>query len=188
MENKIELLKEYINKEVSMFECEPEDTSSFTRVKAFLDYRNIRIKQAWYAKISKGETSREYASRRSELDKERRLYHNAALTALLSFDRAAEVLDLPPIYTGKKLTKEQIESHDSGSLDARKEMTDWFFGLVNEIYDYTPEREDLNKRKEEGFIESLQGGVYKFDREYGVEEPIREDDGDVIFDIDRDDI
>ena len=181
MQGDVELLKKYIFAEAQSADCNPEDTSSYWRVKSFFEYRNIRIKQAWYAMITKGENNRQIAVERNELDSERRHLHNTALNSVLGFDKISKIFDLEPIYNGRKLTPEQIESHDTSSLDIRKEMTDWFFGLVNEIYDYYPEKTKDNYNKENKFIESLKSDVYKFDREYGVQDPIREDDGDVIF-------
>lgn len=180
MSERIDLLKEYITKEAEMFEIPQEETLSYERVKAFLEYRDVRVKQAWYAQINAGEVSRSRATEMNKLDHERRLKHNAALHAMLGFDLVATKLDLPPLYTGRKMTEEEIESHAISKLDVRKEMTDWFLDMVHEIEDLTAS-EYLREDKSNSFIDSLKKDIYDFDRAYGVEENLLEDDGDIKF-------
>ena len=61
MENKINLLKELVNKEKELY---GEDDSSFItdQVEKMIEYRNIRTEQAWFSKATDGMTQRKIAT------------------------------------------------------------------------------------------------------------------------------
>ena len=181
MENRIEVIRKCIDLEAEDMEYAKEDTAAYKAISNFLEYREIRTKQAWQAQMTRGETSPRIAMQRSELDRKRREVHNHALGGIAILNRLGTIYGVGPVYTGRMLTYEEIETHDSSKYDVRKEMTDWLFGVINEIYDYKIPMQDKEERQKNKFVEDLQSKMVDADDYYSVKEPIREDDGAVTF-------
>ena len=199
MEEKIGLLIQYMNKEIEINkefdnedgidvtseDYEPSYDSMKLKIESFIKYRDVRTKQFWVSKLYNGMESRKKASLRSELDKERRRRHNMALTSLVGLCKFGEKFGLPKIYNGNLLTTDEIENHESKNYDTRKEMTDFFLKLVDDINEIYIDREavSINENK---FITGLKQQIYKTDRDYGVEKGLTEDEGDIVFKDNRD--
>lgn len=176
MENKINLLKELVNKEKELY---GEDDSSFItdQVEKMIEYRNIRTEQAWFSKATDGMTQRKIAIELVRLDHLRREKHNSSLRSINIINRFCSKTGLQFLYEGETLTNEQINEHDINSLDIRKEVTDFMLELVYNI------QQNVTKAYEEpnSFIKGLKSKIEQTDREYGVEESLKEDDGDIEF-------
>ena len=193
MKKNIELLMQYMNKEIEINkefdeedgidttseDYEPSYDSMKLKIESFINYRDIRTKQFWVSKLYNGMESRKKASLRVELDEERRR-HNAALTSLVGLCKFGEKFGLPKIYEGSLLTTNEIENHESKNYDKRKEMTDFFLKLVNDVNEVYIDREVVSI-SENKFITDLKQQIYKTDRDYGVEKGLTEDEGDIVF-------
>ena len=193
-ENKnVELIKMYINKEkeiakqfdkedgidVEAEDYEPKATATLMRIKNFLSYRELRTKQAYTAKMSKGNKDRAVMERLAKFDKDRREKHNLALTSLNGLVDFAERFNLEPIYTGKRLSEKEIKEHKADSYDTRLEMTDAFLQILIDLGNYsTRECSDKSLKKD---LESIKDQMYKFSKDYGVTKELSYDDGDISF-------
>ena len=163
-ENKnVELIKMYINKEkeitkqfdkedgidVEAEDYEPKATATLMRIKSFLSYRELRTKQAYTSKMSKGNKDRAVMERLAKFDKDRREKHNLALTSLNGLVDFAERFNLEPIYTGKRLSEKEIKEHKADSYDTRLEMTDAFLQILIDLGNYsTRECSDKSLKKD----------------------------------------
>ena len=193
-ENKnVELIKMYINKEkeitkqfdkedgidVEAEDYEPKATATLMRIKSFLSYRELRTKQAYTSKMSKGNKDRAVMERLAKFDKDRREKHNLALTSLNGLVDFAERFNLEPIYTGKRLSEKEIKEHKADSYDTRLEMTDAFLQILIDLGNYsTRECSDKSLKKD---LESIKDQMYKFSKDYGVTKELSYDDGDISF-------
>lgn len=183
MKNRVELINKYIEAEMNERGCSPEQTSTYLRIKSFYGYRNTRVEQAWYAQYTYGQTSGSIASKKTSIDHDRRSDHNLALNGMLGFDLIQKKYNLEPLYTGAKLTEDEIEGHYGYTYDARMEMTDWFLSLLNEIDDLSISRV-VREKGGNDFVESLRRQSYAFDSKWDVKEHMKTDEGEnsrIIF-------
>ena len=192
----VELIIKYIEKEKElniMFDKEDgidvdaedykptENLITIDRLKNLLSYRTLRTRQAYISKISNGDNSRKTREMLVEIDKDRRDKHNLALSSFKGLNEFAKKYGLEPLYKGKMLTEEQIDSHDPSTYDIRKDMTDAFLKILIELGNYSA-RENFKGAKE---IETVQDEIYRVERDYGVKGELKEDDGDVVFEDEK---
>lgn len=157
----------------------PEADITIRRIECLLAYRELRTKQAYTAKIVRGNNTRTVRERLATLDRDRREKHNLALTSFKGLIEFAKKYNLEPIYTGNILSEEEIESHSSDTYDVRKEMTDSFLKLLKDLGNYsTRQIIDKNVRKD---IEKVQNRIFKNQRDYGIKQELLEDKGDIKF-------
>ena len=92
----------------------------------------------------------------------------------------AKKFNLPPIYQGRELTSEEIVKH--ANLGARKEYTDFFLDLINEIENLSIKsiEEKENSNVVQG-IRTVKDEIYGNIRKWGVKDTLKEDDGDITF-------
>lgn len=193
-ENKnVELIKMYINKEkeitkqfdkedgidVKSEDYEPKAEVTLMRIMSFLSYRELRTKQAYTAQMSKGNKDRTVMERLAQFDKDRREKHNLALTSLNGLVDFANKYNLEPIYTGKRLSTEEIKDFGSGTYETRLEMTEAFLQILIDLGNYsTRECADKSLKKD---LEEIKDKMYNFSRDYGVKQELSHDDGDILF-------
>lgn len=180
MKEKIDLLEKYIEKAKGLEEENSDYNFIAEQIENMIAYRLIRVEQAWFAKASEGEKDseerRKIAAMLVEYDKRRREAHNSALRAINIINRFSETNNLPKFYEGPQLTSEQIKTHSIDSLDARKDITDFMLKFI-----HTLQEQSYTKERKTGFIDNLAENVKKTDRDFGVAEPLLEDDGNVEF-------
>lgn len=189
----VELIKMYIDKEkeitrqydkedgidVDAEDYEPKAEVTLMRIMSFLSYRELRTKQAYTTKISKGNKDRAVMERLAQFDKDRREKHNLALTSLNELVNFAEKYNLEPIYTGKRLSEDEIKGYKSGPYETRLEMTEAFLQILIDLGNYsTRECSDKALKKD---LEEIKDKMYKFSRNYGVKQELSHDDGDILF-------
>lgn len=189
----IELVKQYINKEkelcrkfdeedgidTSLDTYEPNANVTLQRIMNLLSYREVRVKQAYISKLSRGDNSREMRQMLSELDKDRREKHNLALSSLKGLVDFAKRYNMELIYTGPMLSEKEIEEHKPSSFDARQKMTDSFLSILKDLGDYsTRQCTDSSLKKD---LEMVKNKIYKIDREYKVKQELMYDEGDILF-------
>lgn len=205
MEDKIKLILQYMNKEKElMTEFDREeginvDSDSYepslqtvSRVNCFIKYRNIRIEEAWYVKLTKGNKSREVIEKLYDYDNERSRRHSMALTSIEGLNAFAERHGLPKFYEGQLLKPEEIDSYKN--IPVRNEMTNFFLKFIDEL-NRTPNIimekyfEEVGIEREgaieDQFIRKLQMNLEKTERDYGVEKPLVEEHGDIKFKDDK---
>ena len=198
MEDKIKLFLRYMKKEKELtlqwdreegIDVDAEDYKlnllCVGRVKSFINYRNIRIEEAWYSKLTKGDTSREVSEKIIEYDCMRTKAHARALSSLADFNKFGEMYGLPKFYDGELLDSKDIE--DYRNIKTRKEETDFFLSFIDAI-NRTPMSKMLEYFSEVGlgsseksFLHDLQSNIEKTNRAYGVSEPFLSDDDDIKF-------
>jgi len=98
---------------------EPEAEVTLKRITNLLAYREIRAKQAYVSKVTRGDNSRKMRGLLSDIDKDRRVKHNLALTSLKGLVEFAKKYNIEPVYTGNILTEQEIEEHKASSYDTR---------------------------------------------------------------------
>ena len=205
MEDKIKLILQYMKKEKEiMTEFDREDgvdvdsetyepeLLTVSRINAFIKYRNIRIEEAWYAKLTKGNKSREVTEKLYDYDKERSRRHSLALTSMEGLNMFAERNGLPLFYEGELLKPEEIDNYKN--IPVRNEITNFFLGFIDQL-NRTPGITmqkyfeevgiEQDSKIEAKFIRELQSNLEKTERDYGVEEPLLKDDGDIKFKDDK---
>lgn len=203
MKDKIKLLLEYMKKEKELtrqwdeedgIDVNAEDYKidsliTVSRVQSFIGYRNIRVEEAWFNKLNKGDTSRETREKAYEYDAERSRRHSLALNSMIGMNEFGEKYGLPKFYEGELIRGSDIDNYKN--IDVRKKETDFFLqfidklsrtsGILMEKY-MEEENMDISKSEEElDFIHELQKNVDIVDNKYGVEKNLTEDDGDIIF-------
>jgi len=201
MEDKIKLFLQYMNKEKELVrEWDREDgidvdspnykqtLLSVDRVRAFISYRNIRIEEAWYTKLNRGNNDREIREKLYEYDAERSRRHSLALNSMIGLNDFGEMYGLPKFYDGELVRGQDIENYKN--IDVRKEETKFFLGFVDQlcrtpgivIEKYLAELGIDGEAKEEAsFIRELQSNVDTIDRKYNVDKPLLEDDDTITF-------
>lgn len=189
--NSVDLIMQYMEKEKNenrMFDeadgidiyaedYKPEADAIIRMIENMLKYRELRTEQAFVSKMNSGNNSREIREKLAELDKDRREKHNLALSSLKGLNEFAKRYGLEPIYTGRELTEEQIESHDSATYDIREEMTDAFLKLLIDIEKSAIEEYGNSKVE----MMKLQKDIDKTKRQYGVKKELEHDDGNIEF-------
>lgn len=194
MENKnLSLIMQYIQTEmkeniewdkedgidVTAEDYTPEADVTERRLMNLLEYRNIRTKQAFLAKLNYGNNTRKERAMMSELDKDRREKHNLALTSLKGLVDFAKKHNLEPIYNGPMLSEEEIESHSSTTYDTRMEMTDAFLQILSDLQAYTSET--CSNKDIRSVLNNISNQIHKSNRDYGVKKELTHDDGDIVF-------
>lgn len=190
----VELLMKYLEKDAEIareFDIEdgidvnaPDyepDLVTPGRINALLDYRNIRVEQAYLSKVTNGDFSRGTRQMLNDLDHDRRRRHNHALTSLLGLVDFAKRFGLEPIYEGRLLTQKQINSHDTATLDIRKEMTDAFLKILKDIDD-CPYSLVRNSKE----MKSIKNNSDKNTSDFKVSKNLEHDDDDISFEDFRD--
>lgn len=186
----IELIMQYIEKEkeinrtfdeedgidINADDYEPSADAILQKIMLMLKYRELRTEQAFLANVYKGDRSRETLETLAELDKDRRIRHNLALTALKGLNIFAEKNNLEPIYKGKVLSEEEIENHSPASYDTRMEMTDAFLEILKDLGEYSIEENSSKKQ-----MMQIITRIDETKRKYGVKEELKHDDGDIKF-------
>ena len=159
---------------------EPEAEVTLKRITNLLAYREIRAKQAYVSKVTRGDNSRKMRGLLSDIDKDRREKHNLALTSLKGLVEFAKKYNIEPVYTGNILTEQEIEEHKASSYDTRQEMTDAILRILKDLEDCS-----IIQGYGKGFekeINRIQHKMYKTKRDYGIKQELLEDNGDVLFD------
>ncbi len=183
MENKVEILREYLNKKPGLL----------SNVKAIMDYRNLRTEQRFSSLIvdayrrgderislikDMGESDFQfYQMRIQQLDRKRGKMHNTALGNFMGILRYGREHNLPELYSGVGLTEEEIQKHIN--LPEREKVTDSMFGLLADI-----EEENIKQLEEiekEDIIKGVKKDLERQSRLYHVKKPLREDEGDIEF-------
>ena len=183
MENKVEILREYLTKK-------PELLSN---VKAIMDYRNLRTEQTFSARLAKdyryGNLKnplvrsmseldyQTYQMRVQELDKKRRSVHNRALGNFMGIVRYGREHNLPELYSGVGLTEEEMQKHIN--LPEREKITDFMFGLLADIEEENIKQ--LEEKEKDDIIKGVKKDLERESRLYHVKKPLREDEGDIEF-------
>ncbi len=203
MEDKIKLLLKYIEKEKELtrewdkedgIDVDAEDykiTSlvNVDRIKNFIGYRNIRIEEAWFNKLNRGNTSREVREKAVDYDAERSRRHSLALNSMVGINRFGDEHGLPKFYDGELVQGSDIDNYRN--IDVRKKETDFFLQFIDKlsrtsgiIIDRYMDEAGINREDSDGgmsFIKELQRNVDTVDNKYGVEKNLTEDDGDIKF-------
>lgn len=164
----------------------PEADVTERRLINLLNYRNIRTKQAFLAKLNYGRNTRKERAMMSEIDKDRREKHNLALISLRGLVDFAKKHNLEPIYTGPMLSEEEIESHSGSTYDTRMEMTDAFLQILIDLQTYTSEI--CSNKDVRNVLNNISNQIHKSNRDYGVKKELTHDDGDIIFESFDDDL
>lgn len=203
MKDKIKLLLEYMKKEKELTrEWDEEDgidvnaedykidgLATVDRIKNFIGYRNIRVEEAWFNKLHRGDTSRETREKAYDYDAERSRRHSLALNSMIGLNDFGEKYGLPKFYEGELIRGSDIDNYKN--IDVRKKETDFFLQFIDKLSrtsgvlmeKYMEEMNmDVDKSDVEmSFIRELQSNVDAVDNKYGVEKNLTEDDGDVKF-------
>ena len=153
-----------------------------TCLKHFENYRAVRTEEAYTAISLK--TSDMSLRRKAEilngLDHKRRYAHNLALSGVNILNRLMERYGLPKLYTGPTMDGKEIDDHTN--LDARKAYTDFFFDVINSIEDVSISRIAERSKLSADQLSEVKKDIDKTERDWGVKEGLKEDDGDIVFD------
>lgn len=203
MKDKIKLLLEYMKKEkeltrqwdeedgidVNAEDYKIDNLVTVDRIKNFIGYRNIRVEEAWFNKLNRGNTSREVREKAYDYDAERSRRHALALAGMIGLNEFGERYGLPKFYEGELVCGSDIDNYKN--IDVRKKETDFFLQFIDKLSRTSgilmkkymeEENMDISKSEEElGFIRELQKNVDTVDNKYGVEKNLTEDDGDITF-------
>ena len=169
-----------------------ENPNMLENVKKMMDYRDLRTKQSWLSnfyynsnKFNDGElkiqTLRNEVSR---LDRDRRKYHNSALASFYSLVNDMKQNGIPPIYKGRIMNPFDDKVNRYGDPNIRQEMTDGFLGMLYSISETTIGDLGLEQGEYSEGVESFRkivGQLRHQNNSYGVEEPLKEDEGEPKF-------
>ena len=168
---------------------------------AIMKYRDLRHAQVFYAKLlyeyrnyanlirvsktveSAGELDRSaWELEALRLDKERRNKHNLALLSFSNMIDLGRKNNLPELYEGEVLTRNEIFSHADPYGMTRQRMTDAMFAMLNAI-----ERGVIKDEME--LLTQVQGTMEKSNDQFHIQRPMLHDestrlDGGVVFDRD----
>lgn len=176
-------------------------------IKRIMDYRNLRIKQAYYAKLSyqydhqfqlkssevckivrnAGEFDRSFWKEASiSLDKQRRATHNRALSGFSNMVNRGRIYGLPSIYKGRVLEEKEITGYTG--LDVRAKMTDSMLELMSVLENSVINMESTKENIKYSDISQVAEQMKKFNRDYNVKKAIEHDeditqDGGIEFDL-----
>lgn len=189
----IDLIQQYIK-------ADPNILSDILKI---LDYRNLRTKQAYYAKLAyqydhesianmckevrnAGAMDRDYWEYVSKsLDKKRRDAHNDALIGFNNIISVGEKNGFEPLYTGPKLSNDEIIKYFKS--ERREPITNSMFEMMLIIEDNEVNLENDNESFHDR-IQNVRTEIRKFNREYSVTKSIlkdesKEKDGGIEFDL-----
>lgn len=183
------LLKQYIAKEkelckifdeedgidVDAEDYKPEASVTIKRIMNLLEYRNIRVKQAYTSMIYSGDNSGTTRAMLADIDKSRREKHNLALTSLIGLVNFAKQYGMEPIYTGPLLSEQEIKEHKGTSQDVRMEMTDAFLKILMDLGEYSIA---INNDSD---LRAIQNKIFKVRKDYAIKSDLSYDDGDIKF-------
>ena len=177
------------------------------QIKEIMDYRNLRIKQAYYAKLAyqydnqfklksseicktvreAGEFDRSFWKEALlNLDKQRRGTHNIALKGFRHMVNMGRIYGLPSIHKGRVLEEDEIYGYEG--LDVRAKMTDSMLELMsvleNNVINMNVTHENNGYEKFSKVAEEMK----QFNRTYKVKKSIvhdedRNEDGGIEFDL-----
>lgn len=186
----INLVRQYIT----------SDLSSLTYIKQMLEYRNLRVEQAYYAKLAylydhhkfdrnvpkevknAGEWDRSYWNERIiALDKGRRDKHNRALSSFYNFLQIGKVNNLDYIYVGDILSPQEAFKYERAEL--RSQMTDSMLQLIKSVEDNVQIGNEANEQ-----LKQIRMDMNSFNRSFSVRKSLTEDeskekDGGIEFDF-----
>lgn len=185
----IDILKEYLT-------ANPDLLNDLNRI---LKYRNLRSEQAYYALLAHeydygnimslnkivrdaGEMDRSYWKYKIEhLDKQRRDYHDAALTSFNNFLQTGYKNGLDYIYVGPTLTDKEITGYLHS--ERRAHITDAMFKLLAIIEDAAVEKTHATES-----LHNVQKDMNRFNRDYNIKHSLirdedEKDNGGIEFDF-----
>lgn len=165
------------------------DPSRLANLKALMDYRDLRTLQVWYPdyinELKNDPSVSDLEIQNCEegvkkLDKERRDKHNKALGNFYGLVNDMKRRGIPAFYEGKLMDPSK-EPGGYGDPNIRKEMTDSFLGLLYDIEEL--DIEDIRLSKDEyaqgiSTLKSIKQNLERNTRQFGLDKPILEDDGD----------
>ena len=176
-----EIIKEF-DKEDGINVEAPDYVPDSMMIRRVTDMEDYRIAKTLLVSVEKMIAS-SLCARNPEyvasLDREQRRKHNKALTSLIAMNNFAEKNNLEKIYKGKLVDEKDIRDLGSGDLEARKEMTDFFLGLLTQISKYRVrelENEVLKKQ-----IKEVQRKMDSTNSQYNVKKELTEYDGEIEF-------
>ena len=143
------------------------------------DYRIAKTLLASVQKMIKDGVCEQNPVYIEALDREQRRKHNKALTSLMAMNEFAQKYNLEKIYTGKVVDKNDIRDLGSGDLDARKEMTDFFLGLLTQLSKYNireMKNEQLKKQ-----VSTIKRKMDSTSRDYKVKKELTSYNGEIEF-------
>lgn len=155
------------------------DSMMTNRLSAMEDYRIAKTLLANVKKMINDGICHENIDMVSSLDRDQRQKHNRALTSLMGMNEFANKHGLPELYTGKLVDKNDIRDLGSGDLEARKEMTNFFLGLLTQISKYNIrelKNEHLKKQ-----IRDVQRKMDSTNSKYKVKKELTSYDGEIEF-------
>lgn len=152
-----------------------------TCLKHFESYRAVRTEEAYTAiSLSTADvSSRRKAEILNELDHRRRSTHNLALSSVNILNRLMERYGVSKLYTGKTMDEKEIENHTN--LDAREDYTNFFLDVINSIEDISISKITERSKLAADRINDVKRDIYKTERDWGVRESLKKDNGDIIF-------
>lgn len=153
-----------------------------TCLKHFENYRAVRTEEAYTAISLKTSdmSSRRKAEILNGLDHKRRDAHNLALSGVNILNRLMERYGLQKLYTGPTMDGKEIDDHTN--LDARKAYTDFFFDVINSVEDVSISQIAERSKLSADRLGEVKRDIDKTERDWGVKESLKEDDGDIVFD------
>ena len=143
------------------------------------DYRIAKTLLASVQKMIKDGVCEQNPVYIEALDREQRRKHNKALTSLMAMNEFAQKYNLEKIYTGKLVDKNDIRDLGSGDLDSRKEMTDFFLGLLTQLSKYNireMKNEQLKKQ-----VSTIKRKMDSTSRDYKVKKELTSYNGEIEF-------
>lgn len=162
-------------------------------IKAMMDYRDLRTQQAWlpnYINELNEDPNASYLEigRLREtvvrLDKERRSYHNKALGNFNGLVNDMKKRGINFFYRGNIMDPNK-EENKYGDPNVRQEMTDFFLGCLYDVEDMSVA--DINRAFDGKYskgaesLKAVRSQLVQSSRGYGVDKPLKEDDGDITF-------
>lgn len=188
----LQLLFSYIKKEnevIMKFDKEdgidvdaPDYAPDSMMMRRLSDMEDYRIAKTLLASVQKmvrdGLCSRNPVYIES-LDREQRRKHNKALTSLMAMNDFAQKNNLEKIYTGKLVDSKDIRDLGSGDLEARREMTDFFLGLLTQLSKYNIQ--ELKNEQLKKQVSTMQRKMDSTSRDYNVKKELTTYDGDIEF-------
>lgn len=185
----IDILKKYLT-------ANPDLLNDLDRI---LKYRNLRSEQAYYALLAHeydygnimnqnkivrdaGEMDRSFWKYKIEhLDKQRRDYHDAALTSFNNFLQTGYKNGLDYIYVGPTLTDKEVTEYLRS--ERRAHITDAMFQLLAIIENAAVEKTHATES-----LYNVQKNMNQFNRDYKIKHSLirdedEKDNGGIEFDL-----
>lgn len=181
MEKETEIVKRYDEEDgidINAEDYKP-DSEMTKRLISMENYRIARTIQASVQKMIRDGLIHKDPVYVNQLDRDQRSAHNNALMSLIGMCEFAERQGLPPIYTGKLVDKHDILGMGAGNLDARREMTNFFLGLLNELSDYNIRSIENEHTRQQ--LSGIQTSMMKTNSRYNVKHQLSGYDDEIEF-------